>query len=240
MQKHKYSFLRYYRYIFKNSNFCHLQYEYFFRGCCLWYKNLLTFAYPKLFASYESRRLKYCKTVLNLQTEYCKLESWKLSKLCAYVGAKRLTANFWSPGQIIKILLSGHITFDTKINEILGSLVFYWPDFFDKLLDQEFMAINLQLVTPNFAHPNLFHHTEQIIEDIHAKCNVFYILGYKTLTAYVQIFLSVLGPFSNSQFDTFHLHLSYFRAIFLSNSSVHYYKHLSTCHRQTNVLVKCE
>ena len=47
---------------------------------------------------------------------------------------------------------------DTKINEILGSFVFYWPDFFDKLLDQEFMAINLQLVTPNFAHPNLFHH----------------------------------------------------------------------------------
>ena len=100
------------------------------------------------------------------------------------------------------------------------------------------MAINLQLVTPNFAHPNLFHHTEQMIEDIHAKCNVFYILGYKTLTAYVQIFLSVLGPFSNSQFDTFHLHLSYFRAIFLSNSSVHYYKHLSTCHRQTNVFSK--
>ena len=51
-------------------------------------------------------------------------------------------------------------------------------------------------------------------------------------------FSSVLGPFSNSQFDTFHLHLSYFRAIFLSNSSVHYYKHLSTCHRQTNVFSK--
>ena len=50
------------------------------------------------------------------------------------------------------------IVFDTKINEILGSFVFYWPDFFDKLLDQEFMAINLQLVTPNFAHLNLFHH----------------------------------------------------------------------------------
>ena len=74
------------------------------------------------------------------------------------IDAKRLTANFWSPGQIIKILLSGHVTFDTKINEILGSFVFYWPDFFDKLLDQEFMAINLQLVTPNFAHLNLFHH----------------------------------------------------------------------------------
>ena len=35
---------------------------------------------------------------------------------------------------------------------------------------------------------NRSSHTAQIIEDIHAKCNVFYILDYKTLTAYVQIF----------------------------------------------------
>ena len=99
------------------------------------------------------------------------------------------------------------------------------------------------LVTPNFAHPKLFHHnhsshTAQIIEDIHAKCNIFLYFRLQNFDCICSDFSSVLGPFSNSQFDTFHLHLSYFRAIFLSNSSVHYSKHLSTCHRQTNVFSK--